>query len=343
MIFATSDGSIRMALKLQDRHNVIISQEEAAELAEGGWSSADLHVHTLFSYDVLPAPPLHPEALYKKAKKMGMGFVTFTDHDSMRAHQVLGEKEGLVTGVEMRIKDQELVGHTVHVNVYDLNEEEFSELDAIRTDEGDLRAFVDYLRRKGLPFTYNHPFWFEPDERPNLRAIPEIVKLFPVVEYNMHRIEKKNELAMAMAKRYDKGLVAVTDTHSGMIGKVYTLAKGDTFREYFRNIAEGRSYIVASDLTMQDLIDEVNAWIELIFNLDVAKLDISEFSTGFSHLDRLVRALASERLRGCPRVYRRLERLTYRISNSGIPATLYLRMENSIVPQIEDFMMARLL
>lgn len=136
-----------------------------------------------------------------------------------------------------------------------------------------------------------------------------------------------------MARKYDKGLVAVTDTHSGMIGKVSTHSKGDSFRKYFRNIAEGRSRILARDLAMQDLIAEVNAWIELIFNLDVAKLDISDFSTGLSHLDRLVRALASKRLRRRTRVYRALKRLTYRISNTGIPANLYLRMENSIIPR----------
>ncbi|HOO54030.1 MAG TPA: PHP domain-containing protein [Methanothrix sp.] len=332
-----------MPFDFRNCNNVILSGEEAAELEERGWRSADLHVHTLFSYDVLPVPSLHPEALYRKARKMGMGYVTFTDHDTMRTHQVLGEREGLVTGVEIRIRDLEFAGHTVHVNVYDLNDEDFAELEEIAFVEGDLRAFVRCLHRRGLPFTYNHPFWFEPGERPNLRAIPEIVKLFPVVEYNMHRVTKKNQLAIAMARKYDKGLVAVTDSHSGMIGKVRTLSKGDSFREYFRNIAEGRSRIVASDLTMQDLIDEVNAWIELIFNLDLARLDISDFSTGFGHLDQLVRALASERLRRHTKVYRNLEKLTYRISNTGIPASLYLRMENSIMPQIEDFMMARLL
>lgn len=332
-----------MTFELKGFDDGTLTRMEEAELEDQGWRSADLHVHTLFSHDVLPVPSLHPEALYRKAKKMGMGYVTFTDHDTMRAHQVLGDRDGLVTGVEIRIMDPELVGHTVHVNVYDLDEEEFAELEEIAKLEGDLRAFVGFLKRRGLPFTYNHPFWFEPGERPNLRAIPEIVELFPVVEYNMHRVTKKNELTMAMAHRYEKGLVAVTDTHSGMIGKVLTLSKGDSFREYFRNIAEGNSRIVASDLTMQDLIDEVNAWIELIFNLDLARIDISDFSTGFSNLDRLIRALASDRLRGCPRVYRTLERLSRRLSNTGIPASLYLKMENSFVPQIEDFMMARLL
>lgn len=326
-------------------HNLVVSEEVAKALEEEGWRSADLHLHTLFSYDVLPVPSLHPEALYRKAIDMGMGYVTFTDHDTMRAHKVLGERVGLVSGVEMKIRDLDLVGHTIHINVYDLDDEEFRELAEIAKVDADLRAFVGCLERRGLPFIYNHPFWFEPGERPNLRAIPEVVKLFPVVEHNMHRVEMKNRLAMAMAmaRRYGKGLVAASDSHSGTVGKVRTLAEGETFREYFGNIAAGRSRIVANDLTVQDLIDELNGWIELIFNSEGARLDVSNFSTGFSHLDRLVRALASERLRRRPRAYRTLERLTRRISNTGIPASIYLNMENSIIPQIEDFMMAKLL
>jgi hypothetical protein len=324
-------------------NNLIVSEEEAKALVEEGWHSADLHLHTLFSYDVLPVPSLHPEALYRKAIDMGMGYVTFTDHDTIRAHQVLGERVGLVSGVEMKIRDLDLVGHTIHVNVYDLDGEEFQELAAIAKVDADLKAFVAFLERRGLPFVYNHPFWFEPGERPNLRSIPEVVKLFPVMEHNMHRVEMKNRFAMTVARRYGKGLVAATDSHSGAVGKVRTLAKGETFREYFGNIAAGRSRIVAHDLTVQDLIDELNGWIELIFNLEGTRLDVSDFSTGFSHLDRLVRTLASERIRRRPGVYQAFERLARKISNTGIPASIYLNMENSIIPQIEDFMMAKLL
>jgi predicted metal-dependent phosphoesterase TrpH len=282
---------------------------------------------------VLPAPSLHPEALYEKGRKLGLGYITFTDHDTMRAHQILGKRDKLVTGVEIRIKDVGMAKHTVHVNVYDLDDEEFSELEEIAKIEGDLKAFVNYLKRKGLPFTYNHPFWFEPKEDPDLRAIPELMKLFPVVEYNMHRVKKKNELAIALAQKNEKGLVATTDSHSGMIGKVYTLSKGDA----------GRSYLVASDLTMQDLIEEVNAWVEHIFNLDLMTADLTNFTTGIGYLDRLVKALASETLKSAPGLNKALERLTYKLSNSGIPASLYLRSENATVPRIEDFMMARLL
>jgi hypothetical protein len=54
----------------------VISFEEAEELKQQGWRAADLHVHTFCSYDVLPARPLHPEALYCRAKDAGLCFVT---------------------------------------------------------------------------------------------------------------------------------------------------------------------------------------------------------------------------------------------------------------------------
>jgi len=49
----------------------------------------------------------------------------------------------------------------------------------------------------------------------------------------MHELKKKNELTIALAERLNKGIAATTDTHSGKFGHVYTLAKGDNFREFF--------------------------------------------------------------------------------------------------------------
>ena len=131
------------------------------------------------------------------------------------------ELDGLVTGVEMSIKDLDLVGHTIHINVYDLRRDQFMELKEI-SEIGDLRSFINYLVKNDLPYIYNHPLWFEPKEIPNLATIPDLVRLFPVLEYNMHRVRRKNEITMALAKRYKKGLAASTDSHAGGVGKVYT-------------------------------------------------------------------------------------------------------------------------
>ena len=50
----------------------------------------------------------------------------------------------------------------------------------------------------------------------------------------MHELKQKNELTIALAEKFGKGIVATTDAHSGNIGEVYTLAKGDTFEEIFQ-------------------------------------------------------------------------------------------------------------
>lgn len=312
----------------------VISLEDARSLMDQGWQAADLHVHTLCSPDVIPARSLHPEALYHKAREMGMGFVTFTDHDTMDAYDIVGwNREGLVTGVEIKIRDVDVVGHTIHLNVYDLSRGQFQEQEEIARD-GDLTGLLACLKKCDLPFIYNHPLWFEPGEVPNLSAVPKVVKLFPAVEYNMHRIRRKNEIAMELARKYGKGLVAATDTHSGMIGKIYTIAQGDTFGEFFKNILNGRSCIAVKDLTKQDLINEINAWIDLVFSPDLAPYS-KDCTTGTKYLDRLISAMESETLRDFPRICRYALSLCHKISNSGLPASLYLRFEGSLIPEIE--------
>jgi predicted metal-dependent phosphoesterase TrpH len=266
---------------------------------------------------------------------MGMDFVTFTDHDTMSAYDLLsGELDGLVTGVEMRIKDLDLAGHTIHINVYDLSGEQFLELKEI-SEQGDLRSFINYLVKNNLPYIYNHPLWFEHKERPNLAAIPELVRLFPVLEYNMHRVHRKNEITMALARRYKKGLAASTDSHAGNLGKVYTLSHGDSFREFFENICNGSSYIVVKDLTKLDIIQEMNRWIELIFSPDIPG-EIKEYSLGVAYLDKIINILSGETIRSFPWICKAAQRASHKISNSGLPASLYLRSEGALLPEIEE-------
>ncbi|VVB65132.1 Uncharacterised protein [uncultured archaeon] len=131
--------------------------------------------------------------------------------------------------------------------------------------------------------------------------------------------------------------MAATDTHSGNIGKIFTLARGDTFREYFKNIAAGKSYLVVCDMRMDDFINEVNTWINLIFDSGTTRSTEAHFSIGICYLDKVIWALTSETLSNLPRLSKVLEFLAYKISNSGIPAYLYLTKENHFVPEIEGW------
>ena len=177
----------------------ILSPADAEFFCRDGWKAADLHAHTLYSADVIPAPSLRPQALYQVAINNGMDFVTFTDHDTMASYQVSAlSGEGLVRGAEIKIKDIEAVGHTIHVNVYELDNYQFKELERI-AGQGYIYQFLDFLKEEDLPFVYNHPLWFESGEKPNYAAIPDLIRLFPVVEYNMHRVRRENELVVEFA------------------------------------------------------------------------------------------------------------------------------------------------
>lgn len=325
-----------MGRRPRDYEEKLITPERAAELMEEGWRRADLHVHTTCSFDVLPVRDLHPESLYEKALKIGMDYITFTDHDTIEAYEILGwDREQLVPGVEMNVCDPEFAGHKLHINVFELDREEFFELREIAEIEHDLKSFIKYLRRHKLPFIYNHPFWFEFHHEPNPSAVPRLAKLFPVLEYNMNELKQKNELTIALAERFGKGIAATTDTHSGRLGKVYTLAKGDDFKEFFRNIEKGKNYIVPEDLTRELLIDEMNTWIDLIFEKSQKNRDIKGYLTGIKSLDAMVRISRSALLSCFPGLNRTTMSLLYMISNTGLPASFYLHSEKIIVKEIE--------
>ena len=325
-----------MGKRPKDYEGKLIAPERATELMEEGWKRADLHVHTTCSFDVLPVRDLHPESLYEKALELGMDYITFTDHDTVEAYDILGwDREKLVPGVEMSVYDPEFAGHGLHINVFEFDREEFFELREIAEIEHDLRSFIKYLKRHKLPFIYNHPFWFEFHREPNPSAVPRLAKLFPVLEYNMHELRQKNELTIALAEKFGKGIAATTDTHSGRLGKVYTLAEGENFKEFFRNIEKGKNYIVPDDLTRELLIDEMNTWIDMIFEKSQKSSDIKSYLTGIKSLDAMVRISRSTLLNCFPGLNRTTMSLLYMISNTGLPASFYLHSEKSLVKEIE--------
>ncbi len=306
----------------------LVSPWKVHELLKEGWHEADLHVHTYYSADVLPSKFLDPVVLYEKARKRGMKYITFTDHDSMDAYDRIGwTREGLVPGVEIKIKDVKHVGHSVHMNVYELNKLQFKELMEIAKIKKDIVAFITYLKTKNLPFVYNHPFWYDRGEKPNLKVVNAILKLCPVTEYNMHRVWQKNKLALKLAEKYGKGIIASTDTHVGDIGRASTFAKGETFREFFNNISEGKFYLNPQDLTVDILREEINMWIELTFNLDVDRLE-KMVHTQIRGMNYFINLFSRGAFEDYPLVRKSAKRIFSAIAKSGAPEFCYVRHQN---------------
>jgi predicted metal-dependent phosphoesterase TrpH len=327
---------------LTDRPDArILDPERAKRQISLGWAAADLHVHTLHSHDVIPTRMVDPLTLFHKARRLGMTYVAFTDHDSMNAYDQIGwTREGLVPAVEVRILDRKKVGHTLHINVYTLNRGQFSEILRIAQIAQDLEQLISYLKGEHLPYTFNHPFWHEAGETPNLQAILDIVDFFPVLEYNMGRIARLNELALRLARARGRGIVATTDTHVGEIGRAFTIGRGGTFLEFFDQVRSGQTFIVPADLDISRLKGEASVRIRQLFNKSawLHPKDSLSIDSGIGLLDSLVARMAQARS-GTPGFANKiLELLLKGASQSGIPGSLYLRSQRNLANQISGFL-----
>ncbi|HEY3362939.1 MAG TPA: PHP domain-containing protein [Methanosarcina sp.] len=315
-----------------------VNTEIAETLLQEGWKKIDLHVHTSCSYDVPPVQAMHPAVLFKKARSQGLDFVTFTDHDTVKAYDLLGwDKEGLVPGVEISMMDPD-IGHTLHVNVFELDSEEFKELELIANQEHDFKSFIHYLRTHDLPHIYNHPFQFAIGDHPNLETVPELINQFPVVEYNTRNLTEKNLVTATLARKYRKGLVATTDSHTGSMGAVYTLAKGETFREYFENVKKRRSYIVVEEGTRKYLTKELSSWIELAFSMDRQLREDMDFTTNVWSFDRVISLFANEKIREFPKINSLAMSFFQNISKSGLPVYMYRRAQKPLISRMEEML-----
>jgi len=324
-------------LEIERKQPEILDHGRARALLEQGWQGADLHVHTLHSYDVIPTPHVDPLHLYQKARRQGLTYVAFTDHDTMAAYDQIGwTREGLVPAVEVKILDRANVGHTVHINVYTLDRAQFRRIREIVERTGDIVKLTEYLRTEGLPYVFNHPFWHEPDETPNLRAVLKVAPLFPVLEYNMGRIGRINAQALRLADSLAKGVVAATDSHVGEIGRAFTLARGGTFKEFFERIAAREARLCPADLTLARLKEETSVRVRRLFDKASWQNDKDGLTmdTGNAILDGLVRQLAREKTEA-PRLSRRiLEKVIESLSNTGIPGSLYLRYQRGLADRV---------
>ncbi len=319
--------------------NRIITRDKATRLMEEGWHAADLHVHTFYSYDVVPTREVDPLVLYERARARGMSFICFTDHDTMDAYDRVGwTREDLVTGVEVKILDRKKVGHTVHLNIYMLNRKQFAEIEKIARTSGDIDRLVEYLKKENLPFVFNHPFWHEPGEKLNAAAVAELAGMFPVLEYNLGRIRKLNRLVLELAVSKNKGVAAGTDSHTGDIGRIFTVARGNNFREFYESIKKGSAWLVTEDLTYNRIKNEIRNRLEMLLNSGdwVMSKEGLKMETGNALADAVIETLSRGREEALAFRQEAVKFMARMVSRTGLPARLYLRKQNLLATRIRQ-------
>ncbi|MBL8878529.1 MAG: hypothetical protein JNG88_05355 [Phycisphaerales bacterium] len=218
-------------------------------VARGGTRRIDLHCHSTFSDEtvrwlpgILFHPLLTPEETYRAAKSRGMDFVTITDHDTIDGCKALLDRHGplsdFIIGEEVSVvfPDDKLL---IHVNVFDINEEQHREIQRVRTN---IHEFVDYVRRIDKLFVLNHMTWNE-QHRPLTRKHIEIMlQLFPIFEgINGTRSYAHNAFAWFATRGHDKVLVGGSDSHTNRVGTTYTLTRGESRLELIAAIRAGQA------------------------------------------------------------------------------------------------------
>lgn len=326
--------------------DILIDENQAILLKKQGYLAMDPHCHTSFSYDVPDVLETSPEHIINSQKSKGL-MPVITDHDTLKGYLAARKIDRkIIPGVEIRIKPEKarLIDykkiHTLHINVFGLTKEQYDILENIAAINKDLDQFVQFLRDEDLEWTYNHPFWHDNHERLVWRAIPGLAKnYFDVIEMNAGMPKSMNDLALHIAQRLDKGVVASSDSHTGKPGTAYVLAEGKNFKDFWSNIKQGEMQIVRNDMNAITAVKEASYMISNIFRSNVNPAPEQRFRSaiGIRPVDKIATAVTSGWLKNTFIIKKALQMTMQTLNYSAGPLLawrLYLRKNNVFADRI---------
>ena len=237
---------------------------------------ADLHVHSCHSnkptYWALrkfncPESYTTPRYIYDTARKLGMDYVTITDHNSISGALEIVHLPGAFISVEVTSYFPE-DGCKIHVVVLNITESSFRDIMALRKDVRELTA---YLRANGIVHFLAHPLYAQND-RMTADHIEKMLLLFDTFEvkngsrarrYNsciesilagltldrMEFLSHKHDIPLYGPTPWQKGMVGGSDDHSGLfVGRAHTVVpKGETLAEFLGGIVNRSSRAEGED------------------------------------------------------------------------------------------------
>jgi glycosyltransferase involved in cell wall biosynthesis len=237
---------------------------------------ADLHVHSCHSnkptYWALrkfncPESYTSPRFIYDTARKLGMDYVTISDHNTINGTLEIAHLPGTFISAELTSFFPE-DNCKVHVVVSHITEESFRELMRLRNN---LYEMVSYMRSQGIAHFLAHPLYAQ-NEKLSADHIEKSLLLFEAFEVkNGARAERFNRcitdiLSALTPERIDyladrhniapcgvtpwrKAMVGGSDDHSGLfIGRAHTTVPGgETLGAFIGGIRAGNSRAEGED------------------------------------------------------------------------------------------------
>jgi glycosyltransferase involved in cell wall biosynthesis len=237
---------------------------------------ADLHLHSSHSNKPsawalrkinCPESYTSPQFIYQTVKKIGMDYVTITDHNTINGALEIAHLPGTFISSEITTRFPE-DRCPVHVVVLNITEKDFGD---IMKAANNIYELVAYLRAKGIVHFIAHPLYDE-DERITASHIEKMILLFEVFEvkngaramrYNrltedilsaltrdtINALSDKHGIEPYGATAWIKAMVGGSDDHSGsFLGSAYTVSPtGKTIEDFIVSIQEKKTWAEGED------------------------------------------------------------------------------------------------
>jgi predicted metal-dependent phosphoesterase TrpH len=244
----------------------------------------DLHVHSYYSGAcTTPFVKLFcresysdPHKVYDLLNRRGMNLFTLTDHDSIEGAEQLRKNPNFFISEELTCRMPS--GNEVHVGVYDITERQHIQLQQRRND---MVSLLMYLTEKRLFFSVNHVFSGLTGER-DREDFAWFEQYFPAMETkNSHLLERANQQASDLARRWDKIEVGGSDAHAlPSAGTAYTeVPFARDKEEFFAGLRAGQGRVAGESGSFTKLTRDVyliayemmreKAWTRLLSPLAV--------------------------------------------------------------------------
>ena len=231
----------------------------------------DMHVHSIHSehpsewfLQRIGAAESYtdPEFIYKTAKDKKMNFVTITDHNRIIGSLKLKEKypNDAFTGVESTVYFPE-DRTKVHILIYGLTERQFEEIQRLRKDIYQFRA---YISQENLAYSVAHAT-YSVNNKLTINHLEKLFLLFDVFEgINGGRNYPNNIVLVECLKKLSpdkisdffskykiepistdpwiKGITGGSDDHGGLfIGQTYTIGEAETVHQFLNRLKDKKT------------------------------------------------------------------------------------------------------
>ncbi len=231
----------------------------------------DLHVHTKYSdrpsewfLQKLGTSESYtePEFLIKAASEAGMDYFTVTDHNEMRASEMIAKMfpDRAFTGTEATVYFPE-DGCKVHVLVLGLDRRQFEEIEKLREN---IYKFRDFIIKEKLAYSVAHAT-YSVNNKLSMSHIEKLLLLFDIFEArngardnnsntiwenalfgltpaHFEAMISKHGIQPASSNPWIKGTTGGSDDHAGLfIGKTYTTTHAASVSEFLENLRDRKT------------------------------------------------------------------------------------------------------